>query len=325
MAGSSFAHIEAAEFDGLPAWQITADSGAKALITELGATLISWEPKPGKNVIAGYESAEELRACVASRSRVLAPWPGRVKAGKYSFDGQQYQLAFDEHGEAIHGLVQDLNFSVITADTALVLGADFSGGEGYPWPFHLEVTFSLENGADGVEHLSVVIEATNTGTTDIPLSLGWHPYVKIPGQTTISNCELEISARTKILVDAKKIPLAGEAAYAGVQAPVKYEYVGAVQIDDSFRGLIPDNDGVATTVLRSLASPARIKVSQEPISTPVMHVFTADDLPRGTRESFALEPLSNLPDAFNRADSMASVRVHPGASKSISATLSYIE
>lgn len=325
MAGTNFTQIKATEFDGLPAWRITANSGATALVTELGATLISWEPKSGKNVIDGYQSATELRDCVASRSRILAPWAGRVKNGKYVFDGVQYQLAFDEFGEAIHGLVQNLEFSVISTEAALILGADFPGGEGYPWPFHIEVTFSLENGADGVEHLSVVIEATNTGSTDIPLALGWHPYVKIPGQRIISNCELEIPARTKILVDPKKIPLAGEAAYAGVQAPVKYAYVGATKIDDSFRGLIPDDNGVATTIVRSLSSSQKVQVSQEPISTSVMHVFTADDLPRGLRESFALEPLSNLPDAFNRADSVVSVRLAPGQRKSISATLSYSE
>lgn len=323
MTTANFAQITATEFDGLPAWQIIADSGAKAVVAEEGATLISWEPQPGQNVIDGYQNAAELRSCVASRSRILAPWPGRITAGKYIFDGKEYQLAADECGESIHGLVQNLQFKMVSAQTALVLGADFSGGPGYPWPFHIEVTFSLENGADGVEHLSVVIEATNTGDTDIPLALGWHPYLKIPGKLTISNYALEIPARTKILVDAKKLPLAGEAAYAGVQAPVKYPYVGSTQIDDSFRGLIPDDDGVATTVLRSLGSAHKVKVSQEPISTPVMHVFTADGLPRGSRESFALEPLSNLPDAFNRADSLASVRVRPGESKSISATLSY--
>ncbi|MDR6938944.1 aldose 1-epimerase [Arcanobacterium hippocoleae] len=325
MPGSIYAQILPCDFDGLPAWEIIADSGAKAVVTQLGATLISWEPKPGKNVIDGYHNAAELRQCIASRSRVLAPWPGRVKDGSYVFDGERYQLEFDANGEAIHGLVQDLDFAVVAKDTALVLAADCPGGVGYPWPFRIEVTFSLENGADGVEHLSVVIAATNTGAQDIPLALGWHPYLRIPDQEVISNCELEIPARTKILVDGKKIPLAGEAAYAGVQAPVKYAYVGNTEIDDSFRGLVPDEDGVATTFVRSLSSTQQIKVSQEPISTSVMHVFTADDLPRDSRKSFALEPLSNLPDAFNRADSMASVRLRPGGVKTISATLSYSE
>ncbi|MBM7825261.1 aldose 1-epimerase [Arcanobacterium pluranimalium] len=323
MASSHIAHIEQTDFDGMPAWRIEASSGARAIVAERGATLISWQPRAGVEIIDGYHSAQELSGTVSSRSRIQAPWCGRIKDGRYAFDGSSYELALNEDGEALHGLVADKDFSLINANNTLTLGYEFSGEEGYPFSFAIEVTFSLESGADGEEHLSVTITARNTSETDIPLAVGWHPYIKLPGNKTISNVSLEIPARTKILVDSALIPRAGEAAYAGVKAPVIVDYMGSTKFDTSFRGLIPDDDGVVVTTIRDLAGQGRVSLTQEPADAPVVHVFTADNLPRDSRASIALEPLSHLPDAFNRADSKASVRLAPGGIRQLTATLTY--
>lgn len=69
MAGTT---IEATKFDGMPAWRLTSASGATALVAERGATLISWEPRPGINVIDGYESVAEMEDGRDARSRL---WP----------------------------------------------------------------------------------------------------------------------------------------------------------------------------------------------------------------------------------------------------------
>lgn len=323
MVGSHFTQIEETLFDGLGAWRITADSGATALVAAAGATLLSWQPEPGKEVIAGYRSAADLQNTVASRSRIMVPWCGRIKDGSYRFRGKRYCLAGDTPGGAMHGLIGAQEFSRVSSPAALVLSAKIGGVPGYPWNFTVTVTFSLESGADGVEHLSVQITAKNTNSCEIPLAVGWHPYIKIPGMKSINKCRVEIPARTKILVDAQKIPRAGEAAYAGVQAPVVYEYLGSTQEDTSFRGLIPEDDGVVTSVVRDLGSNAEVRISQEPALAPVLHMFTADGLPDGARGSIALEPSSHLPDAFNRADSVASVGLPAGGERTVTVTLSY--
>ncbi|WP_124053798.1 aldose 1-epimerase [Arcanobacterium ihumii] len=323
MAGSHIAQIEKIDFDGMPAWQIEASSGARAVVAERGATLISWQPEPGVDVIDGYQTAEELINAASSRSRIQVPWVGRIQLGRYNFDGETYQLPFDDKNDALNGLVADLDFSMVNASNTLTLGCDFEGAEGYPFTFNIEVTFSLESGAENEEHLSVTINARNTSEADIPLAVGWHPYVKLPNNKSISNSSLEIPARTKILVDGDLIPRAGEAAYAGVKAPVEVDYIGATKIDASFRGLIPDDDGVVVTKIRDLSGQSMISLTQEPADAPVVHVFTADGLPRDSRASIALEPLSHVPDAFNRADSKASVRLKPGMNRQLTATLTY--
>ncbi len=318
-------NIEQIDFDGMPAWKITSTSGARAVVAERGATLLSWQPKTGVEIIDGYQNADELTNYIAHRSAITVPWCGRIKNGKYKFDGVSYQLALNDKGEAIHGLVVDKDFRVTNANDTLTMVYDCAGDEGYPWSFQLTVTYSLESGADGAEHLSFSVSARNTADVDIPLALGWHPYLKFPENKSISNYSLEIPARTKILADSGLIPLAGEAAYAGTKAPVVLDYIGSTKFDTSFRGLIPNAEGVVTTSLRSLSAKAILQVTQEPAEAPVMHVFSGDGLPRDPRGSLALEPLSHLPDAFNRSDSAPSLRLAPNAERSMTATLTYVE
>ncbi|MCI6574786.1 MAG: aldose 1-epimerase [Actinomycetaceae bacterium] len=324
MAAVAAARVIRETFDGMPAWRIESESGSTALIAERGASVLSWEPKPGVNVIDGYVNAEELREASWSRSLVAVPWPGRMKGNKYRFDGVTYELPTTSRGSALHGFVYDEDFEVEDASSSLTLRCDFPGAQGYPWPFTVRVTYSLEVGADSEEHLSVMIAATNTGTTDIPLAIGWHPYVKLPDNATISNYAVTIPARTKILYGPDSVPLAGEAAYSGVNAPVTINYLGARAMDDSYRGLIPDENGVVNTVVSDSASNATIRLSQEPADAPVVHIYTGDGAPRDPRGSLALEPLSHLPDAFNRADSAASIRLAPQETRQLTATITCI-
>lgn len=324
MANIQGTRIVREDFDGMPAWRIENESGASALVAERGASVLSWQPRPGVNVIDGYANAQELREAIASRCAVLVPWPGRVKNASYSFDGNTYQLERLIAGDALHGFAQWGDFTAEQTDELLVLGYDFTGAPGYPWPFKVRVSYSLDASAHGHERLSVTIAATNTGDTDIPMAIGWHPYLQLPGCKTISKYSLEIPARTRILYEADMTPLAGEAAYAGVKAPVVMDYLGQRVMDESYRGLIPGDDGVVNTRVRDVASNAELVLSQEPSEAPVVHVYTADGLSRNERGSLALEPLSALPDAFNRADSAAAIRLRPGDTRQLTATITYI-
>lgn len=321
MVNAEIPSVAQVDFDGMPAWEITSRSGAKALVAERGATLISWEPRPGKNVIAGYVDAEELRNCVASRSRIMAPWAGRVGGHSYSFEGEEFDVSHVHEG-GMHGLMSDVDFDVANAGETLTLTHRFEPRDIYPWEFVISVTFSLIEGGTGEENLVVSIDAHNTNEESIPLSLGWHPYIQFPG-SSISNVSMSIPARTRILLDANRVPLAGEAGYAGVKAPFTVDYLGSTQLDASFRGLIPNEDGVVVSTFRDQVTNQQIELVQEPGEAPVVHIFTGDGLPRDPRKSIAVEPLSHLADAFNRPDAQGSIRLEPGASRSMTATLTY--
>lgn len=324
MSSSDIASVEEIDFDGMRAWRLTSANGAQAVIAQRGASLLSWEPVRGKNVIAGYANAEELKNSVAHRSAICAPWVGRLGGNSYTFNGKTYELpANNADGASIHGLVFDVDFEPTHIGETLTLSYSFEGVEGYPWPFDISVNFSLRQGADNLEHLTAHLVATNKAKETIPFAFGWHPYIQIPGASVISNFSLKVPARTKILKGPDLVPLPGEAAYAGVKAPFVVDYLGSQAIDSTFRGLIPDGDGVVTSILRDPVSGIQIEFSQEPGDAPCVHVFTADNIARDSRASVAFEPLSHVPDAFNRPDSAGSIILESGASRYMTATITY--
>ena len=312
------------EFDGLPAWKLTSPTGAEALVAERGATLSSWRPRPEAEVIDGYKSAEELEAQTGDRSLVMLPWCGRIAEGTYSFGGARYKLAERAESAGLGGRAGGIDFGRVGRGPALVLRGRMPGDSGYPWNIDVTVVFALDAGINGEEHLSVSISAENASDSAAPLSMGWHPYIKMPGVRGISNLSLTIPARTKVLTDARIVPLPGDSAFAGVAAPVRFDYLGTTKIDQSYTNLVPDVDGVVCTELKDPVRSTRVRLTQEPSEAPVAHVFTGDGLPRDERQSIALEPCSALSDAFRRADSAVRLPLGPGETRTITATLTYI-
>lgn len=314
--------IEEEDFCGRQAWRLTSPDGPTALIAERGATLLSWQPAPGQEVIDGYQNSAELDSHCDGRSLVMVPWCGRIAGGTYAYRGQRYQAS--EPGQAgLGALIADLDFKRVPAGDALQLTGRLNGSPGYPWPLDISVIFSLEGGVGGFEHISITIDVTNIAGEAAPVSIGWHPYVKMPGMDGISNLSLNVPARARVLTDQRLIPLLGDAAFAGISAPARFDYVGNESIDESYSQLVPNEDGVVVTSVTNPARGTQILLTQEPSEAPVVHVFTGDGLPRDARKSIALEPCSAIPDAFNRADQASRIPLDAGATRSLTATLSY--
>lgn len=313
--------IEQASFDGMPAWRLIAPEGQSALITERGATLISWEPTPGTSVVDGYTNASELMSHDGNRSLVMAPWCGRMVDSSYRFNGVTITRTVD--AQAISARCAEADFTRIPAGDALQLHASLSATAGYPWEVDVTVVFSLEGGAAGFEHLSVTIEVVNASTEAAPVSIGWQPFLRLPGMDGISNLSLRVPARAKVLTDARKIPLHGDAAFAGISAPAVVDYLGQQSFDDSYTELVPTEDGVVVTSLTNPAKGEQMLVTQEPAEAPVVHVYTGDSLSRGPRYSIAVSPCSAVSNAFNRADEASRLGLEPGGSCALTATLSY--
>jgi len=83
----------------------------KAVITEVGATLRSFQ-------VGGVELLDTFGPDEMSRygmGQVLAPWPGRVDHGKYTFQGAEQQLPINDVGDqnALHGLVRYRDWKLV--------------------------------------------------------------------------------------------------------------------------------------------------------------------------------------------------------------------
>lgn len=307
---------------GGQAWRLE-HAGASALVAARGATLISWDPGVGESVIAGYESPDELAEGRGARSRILAPYPGRINRGTFTWDGRQLTLPLSSDGHARHGFASSLDFTPVSKGSTLQLRAEHEANDEWPWSFALDVIYALGAGDGGSSHLSVDITVTNLAPEAAPAGLGWHPLVRFPGGGKITDLGLTVPARKKISTSQDLIPLPGESAYAGILAPVRLDRIGSRVIDTAYMGLVPNDEGVVKTSVKNPLTGKTISLVQEPAEAPVVVVWTGDGLERGARESIALEPYSHVPDAVNRADASSSIGLAPGASRSMTATLVY--
>ena len=163
--------VERQDFFGMPAWRVSSPSGATALVAERGATVLSWQPRPGDEVIDGYVSGEELDGHIGNRSLIMAPWCGRVAGGAYSFGGRSHRLPGGAELSGLGGRVTGLDFARVGTGDPLVLKGSLQGDDGYPWDLEITVIVALEAGSDEQENLSVTIDVRNDSDAPAPVTL----------------------------------------------------------------------------------------------------------------------------------------------------------
>jgi aldose 1-epimerase len=142
----------------------------RLVVAEIGGGIRDWE-----GVLLGYGEDE---MCSAGRGQVLAPWPNRLAAGRYEWDGEEFQLPVNEvaSGSAIHGLVRWATWQAVEHEAARVVVEHVLHPQpGYPFSVRVRVEYRLAD--DG---LTVRTEAENVGTRACPFGVGHHPYVLAP-------------------------------------------------------------------------------------------------------------------------------------------------
>lgn len=114
----------------------------------------------------------------------MAPWAGRLRDGRFFFDGVTHQLALnhtdaDGARHSIHGTVFDADWIVddVSADS-ITLHCPLDAALG--WPFAGTARQRISVTADGVTcRLSVDADAD-----PFPASIGWHPWFRKPARLT---------------------------------------------------------------------------------------------------------------------------------------------
>ncbi|HEX2119087.1 MAG TPA: hypothetical protein VHF91_07880, partial [Acidimicrobiales bacterium] len=147
--------------------------GQEAAVVEVGGGLRTYTVG-ATDVLDGY-GVDEMAG--GGRGQHLLPWPNRIRDGRYSFAGEELQLALTEPARhnASHGLVRWANWApAVQEDGRLVMELVLHPQPGYPFTVGLSVEYRL--GAGG---LSVATTATNLGTRPCPYGAGAHPYVTV--------------------------------------------------------------------------------------------------------------------------------------------------
>ncbi|WP_430781143.1 aldose 1-epimerase family protein [Actinoplanes sp. G11-F43] len=271
-------------------WSIEA-GGHRAVLAEVGGTLRSYSVG-GVDILDGF-TTEEISP--GSAGQILAPWPNRIRDGKYEFEGTAYQLALTEpaRSNAIHGLVNWSRWRLVSqAADAVTLEFDLPGQVGYPWSLVLRAHWSVS--ADG---LKCVQEVVNTADTNAPWGYSVHPYLRLPG-LTVDETVLHVPAGSRIMADSRLLPI-GATKIAGTEFDfTEPRRIGDLVLDTTFGDIDFDADGITSVTLADAGSDRRIVVWADG-RFRYWQVFTADTLHgERFRRSIAVEPMTCPPDSF---------------------------
>ncbi|MBA3488815.1 MAG: aldose 1-epimerase family protein [Longispora sp.] len=270
-------------------WTIVAGD-QRAVVTEVGGGLRCFAVN-GTDFIDGYRS-EELRP--GGAGQVMAPWPNRLRDGKYSFAGIPRQLPLNEpeRANAIHGLVNWVAWRPIeVAEDTVAIEYELPPQPGYPFSLRLRTRWSV--GSDGLraEH-----EASNLGTEPAPFGLGTHPYLRIPG-AVVDDLELRMSMGSHLLSDNRLLPIGAARVNGGPYDFSDGRRLGGVHLDTAFGLPHRDSSGMIRAVLT--APDGRAVTLWADSSFHWLQVYTSDGL-SGDRErrAVAVEPMTCPPDAL---------------------------
>ena len=290
--------------------QFTLRAGdAEAVVVELGGGLRSYRAGD-RDVVDGFGEQE---MAVNARGHVLAPWPNRLRDGRWTWDGEEHvtPLSEAETGNAIHGLVRYVAWQVVerSAD-AVTLEHLLHPQPGYPFPLRLQVAYQLTSAG-----LRVPTTATNAGDVALPYGEGHHPYLAAGAGLHVDDCELVAPGRTRLETDDRAIPT-GALPVAGTPYGLRAgRRIGDLVIDHCFTDLDRDADGLAW--VRFCGPDGRGAAVWLDEHYGYLQLFTGDVVaePR-RRRGLAVEPMTCPPNALQTGEAV--LRLAPGESTTAS-------
>lgn len=275
----------------------------RAVVTEVGGGLRLYRVGE-RDVVTPYGDREMAPAC---HGALLAPWPNRIRDGRYTFAGVEHKLAISEPSlhNAIHGLVSYVRWSVVAQEPGrVVLSHDLVPQPGYPFALRLEAAYEL--GDDGV---AISITATNLGDDEAPYGVGFHPWLS-PGRYRIDDCVLTVPGSVWVRADERLLPVEEVPQIPADKDFSSPRQVGDAVLDDAFVG-VPT--GVTTA---SLTDPDGVSAVVWAEDAQAWQVCTGDGMPDGLQRSgLAVEPMSCTADAFRTGDRL--VVLAPGESHTL--------
>jgi aldose 1-epimerase len=148
---------------------------------------------------------------------ILHPWANRLAGSSYSvggqtveLDGDRSPLHLDPGGLPIHGILAAWPHWQVVGRTpgngraAVAARLDYSAYDelaaAFPYPHELHVQAELTG-----DTLTVATIVLPTGDSAVPVSFGWHPYLRLPGVPR-SDWRVELPVRRRAVLDEHGIP-----------------------------------------------------------------------------------------------------------------------
>ena len=277
-------------------YEITAGDH-RAVVTEVGATLRSFSVG-GRDVVHGFGVEDKVSG---GRGQNLIPWPNRIRDGRYTFDGTTHQLPLTEPARhnASHGLARYVPWVLVDHKADSVTNRIRIHPQP-GWPGTLESTITHQLSQDG---LTVTVEATNAGTTDLPFGYGAHPYLTV-GESTVDEVALTVPATSYLEVDDDRLlPLKLSPVEGTAYDLREGRVLGSMSLDTAMTDLARDSDGRWRVRLVLGDRFAELWGDETMRWTQVFTGGPKRDL------SVAVEPMTCGPDAFNAGPTHDDMRV----------------
>ena len=278
---------------------------AEAVVVEVGGGLRTYR-SGGRDLVDGFAEREMAGN---ARGHVLAPWPNRLRDGRYTWDGAERQtpISEPETGNAIHGLVRFLPWQVTDRSSERVaLELLLHPQPGYEFALRLQVAYELSPAG-----LRVQTTATNEGDEPAPYGEGHHPYLAAGAGLLVDDCTLVAPGATRLDTDERALPV-GATPVEGTAHDLRAgRVIGDLVIDHCFTDLARDGDGLAW--VRLTAPDGRGSAVWLDRAYGHLQLFTGDVVPQPRRRrGLAVEPMTCPPNAFATGESV--IRLEPGES-----------
>jgi aldose 1-epimerase len=276
------------------------ESGARArVLFSLGFNCFSWRPvlDDGPREMlwadAGFENGDKRPS--GSGIPLLFPFPGRIRAAKYHFNGRDYELEpGDAFGNAIHGFVFNRPWRVVEQTDARVVGEfqasidDPSILERWPADFRIRVSYEVR----GKELISD-IHYGNTGEGPLPCGFATHAYFHLPLTEGGALSDTVVTAPVhKFWELDRMIPTGQIRSVPGEQHLAAGLRLADHQFDTAFTAMRPDADGLLRTKLTDPTNGRTLTQTFDASFTQCV-VYTPPH-----REAICLEPYTCVPDAI---------------------------
>ncbi|MGW3469879.1 aldose 1-epimerase family protein [Saccharopolyspora sp. NPDC000995] len=273
----------------------------RAVIAGVSATLLSWQVDGAEMLLT--HTADEVGE--GFQGKTILPWPNRIDHGRYTFGGEELQVAINEpkRDAALHGLMSFVEWQPVRhrADGVVL---EYLLPPDYGYPFRL--TFRIEYAVDD-SGVRSTLSAMNVGDSAAPFGTANHTYLAAGG-ARIDDIVFELPADAYYVVNDRLIPT-GTALVEGTE----YDYrsprrIGPTEMDTAFTGLRRGSDGNAVVrFARPDGATAELWVDR---THGYLQVYT-DDSPstdRPARAGITVEPMTCAPNAFVTGDGLITLR-----------------
>ncbi|TWF90594.1 aldose 1-epimerase [Streptomyces brevispora] len=274
-----------------------------AVIAEVGAGLQSYLVGE-RRILDGYGPEER---CTGARGHSMIPWPNRIRGGKYTWAGKEFQLDLSEPEKlgAIHGLTRWAPWRYLEGSAhSAAFGYVLHACPGRDWVLDCRLQYTL--GADG---LTVCTTVTNRSGTACPYATGAHPYLSV-STPRIDTAACRVPGAVYLPVGGAGIPT-GRRLVDGTPYDLREpQSLGDRHIDVAYTQLRRDVDGRAR--VRPVHGEGPAVTLWVGDAYPYVEIFTGDTLPEADRRRTGLgvEPMTCAPDAFNSREGL--ITLEPG-------------